>query len=257
MKHLRSMIPIKLPASFTMQAGHCATHGEAQALVRQGHAWACPTCHETQVAAQVRARWIEQRKADLLYDANIPQKYAGLHFIANTPAQRQTRNLVTSFLDAIADGKQWAALILCGEAGTGKTRLACELAQHCASDLLRSVRYVTANEMIGQIQASYNTEGKSEAAEIARLVDYELLIIDEIDAKVGSDNAQRLLTEVINRRYNADKPVIIISNQQFDRLVHFVGDRVHDRLHENAFICVFQWPSFRRRQKPHILRAIA
>jgi DNA replication protein DnaC len=55
-----------------------------------------------------------------------------------------------------------------------------------------------------------------------------------------------LLTEIINRRYNAEKPVVVITNQAFDTLARFVGDRVADRLHENAYVCAFSWPSFRR-----------
>lgn len=256
MKRLHSLIPIKLPASFTLLDGHCAQHGKRQTLVRAGQAWFCPSCHEQEVALQVQERWILERKDELLRDAHIPKKYQGEKFIASTAAQRHIRTVVTSFLNAVAHGGQWAALSLCGVGGTGKTLLACELAHYCASSLLRSVRYVTANEMISEIQASYSTEGKSEASEITRLVNYDILIIDEIDTKAGNENAQRLLTDIINRRYNDNKPVIVVSNQLFAGLGKFVGERVHDRLHENAFICTFQWGSFRRRT-PHPVRGAA
>lgn len=254
MKPVHNLIPIKLPASLVMLAGHCAQHGAGQTLVRAGHAWFCPTCHELAVAEQVRQRWVHERRAALLRTAHIPKKYQGKPFIASTAAQYRARMMLNAFQEIVAVGGQWSALILCGTVGTGKTRLACELATYCATQLMRSVRYVTANEMISEIQASYNTEGKSEAGEIARFVHYDLLIIDEIDTKAGSDNAQRLLTEIINRRYNDNKPVLVISNQQFAHLRRFVGDRVHDRLHENGFVCTFDWPSFRRR-KPRFVQA--
>lgn len=246
MKDLHSLIPIKFPASFTMIDGHCTQHGARQTLVRAGQQWFCPICYEKTVEAQTEARWFAERKADLLRNAHIPKKYRGEKFIARTAAQHRARFIVTSFLELVASGGQWAALALCGTVGTGKTRLACELAEYCASVLLRTVRYVTANEMISEIQASYSAEGKSEASEMARLINYDLLIIDEIDTKAGTENAQRLLNDIINRRYNDNKPVIVVSNQLFDALGQFVGERVHDRLHENSFVCTFHWPGYRR-----------
>jgi DNA replication protein DnaC len=110
----------------------------------------------------------------------------------------------------------------------------------------RSVRYITAKGMIGEIQASYGREGKSEEGEIMRFAQYDVLILDEIDALPTKENASLLLTEIINRRYNENKPVIAISNQPFDNLAKFVGERVHSRLYENAFVCDFRWGDFRR-----------
>jgi DNA replication protein DnaC len=133
-----------------------------------------------------------------------------------------------------------------GNVGTGKTLLASELAESLIEGLSMSVRYCTAKQMIAEIQAAYSAEGKSEEMEVLRFVQYGLLILDEIDAKPDRENANLLLTEVINRRYNAEMPVVVITNQPFDNLAKFVGDRVDDRLHENAFVCSFDWPSFRR-----------
>ena len=114
--------------------------------------------------------------------------------------------------------------------------------------------------MISEIQASYGAEGKSESGEIDRFAHYDLLILDEIDAISGKENAQLLLTEVINRRYANHRPVIAITNQKLEApeerradrvaervyaLKDFVGDRVYDRLRENGFPCVFGWASQR------------
>jgi DNA replication protein DnaC len=141
---------------------------------------------------------------------------------------------------------RWTVLALVGGVGTGKTLLACELAVALIDKLGLSVRYATAQAIVSEVQATYGAEGKSEETEIARFAQYDVLIIDEIDAKRSSENANLLLTEIINRRYNAEKPVVVITNQAFDTLARFVGDRVADRLHENAYVCAFSWPSFRR-----------
>jgi DNA replication protein DnaC len=153
---------------------------------------------------------------------------------------------VKHFRDLIANGPKWVVLVLFGGVGTGKTLVASELAESLINGLSMSVRYCTAKQMIAEIQAAYSSEGKTEEGEILRFVQYNLLILDEIDAKPDRENANLLLTEVINRRYNAEAPVVVITNQPFDGLARFVGDRVDDRLHENAFVCSFDWPSFRR-----------
>jgi DNA replication protein DnaC len=227
----------------------CERHGAQEALVRRdGGAWACPKCHEERVAAEERAKWMADRNATLLKIATIPAKYLGQRFIASTPEQKAMRATMRAFREFVLaeDGPRWASLILTGITGTGKTLAVSEFAESWVRKLSKSCRYITANGMIKEIQASYGAEGKSEEGEILRFVQYDLLILDEIDAKADKENANLLLTEVINRRYNENKPVIVISNQAFELLGQFVGDRVHSRLHENAFIVACTWPDFRR-----------
>lgn len=226
--------------------GVCELHGAATVLVRTGLAWYCPECLAAEKRSEYDATWARERNTTLHSIAGIPSRYRGQRFTATTPAHKAARAMAASFRDfVLAEGK-WACLILIGEPGTGKTLLACEFAESYIAKLCRSVRYVTAKGMISEIQASYSREGKSEDGEIERFVQYDLLILDEIDAVPDKDNAKLLLTEIINRRYSNDRPMIVISNQQIDGLSKFVGDRVLDRLHENAFVCLFDWSSFRR-----------
>lgn len=227
--------------------GDCDKHGHFDGvLTRKGDAWACPRCLEEQMAAERRAQWLAERNATLMAIARIPGKYLGQKFVATTDEQRAVRATVRTFRDFIVKEPRWAVLVLMGSMGTGKTLLACEFGESLIRNLSRSVRYVTAQGIVSEIQASYGAEGKSEEGEIEKFVQYDLLMIDEIDAKRANANADMLLNEVINRRYNAEKPVVVITNQPFDNLAQFVGDRVDDRLHENAFVCSFNWPSFRR-----------
>lgn len=229
-------------------AGECPTHGPQSVYCFPGKSgWYCPTCMEATRAEEQRVRWETERTAHLHNIAAIPHKYRGQRFTASTAAHKKMRGTVKAYRDFLLTERSWAALVLVGPVGTGKTLLACELAESLIGNFGWSVRYVTAKGMIGEIQASYNTDGKSEEGEIIRFVQYEVLILDEIDAKATTPNANVLLTEIINRRYNAGRPVVAISNQAFDTLGEFVGDRVHDRLYENLFLCAFDWPSFRRK----------
>jgi DNA replication protein DnaC len=230
----------------TMVSGHCSDHGSAEMLTRMGTAWTCPRCLDTTLKAEKHAIWTAQRSADLMATASIPKKYVGARFAATTDQQRAARQTVQAFRDFILGQRNWAALIMAGQTGTGKTLMACELAQSLINRASISVRYITAKGMVSEIQASYGREGKSEEGEIARFAQYDVLILDEIDALPNRENSLLLLTEIINRRYNDNKPVIVISNQSLALLAQFVGDRVHSRLYENSFPCDFSWEDFRR-----------
>jgi len=237
-------------ARLAMVDGECEQHGPAQVLMRAGTAWNCPQCLEMAMAAETRALWLQTRAADLMSTASIPVKYVGQRFVASTDEQRVVLRTVQQYRDFILREQAWAALIMVGITGTGKTLLACQLGQSLIARASRSVRYITAAGMISEIQASYGREGKSEEGEIMRFAQYDVLILDEVDAIRNTDNANLLLTEIINRRYNENKPVIVITNQPFDNLAKYVGERVHSRLYENAFVCDFRWADARRNGMP-------
>lgn len=235
-----------MAGKLAMTPGVCDQHGAANVLLRIGQPWHCPRCLEATMASAGNAMWLAERNKSLMDNATIPRKYIGQRFVATAPGHKTVRETVRAFRDFILREPTWAALIMIGETGTGKTLLACEFAQSLITNASKSVRYLTAKGMISEIQASYGREGKSEEGELMRFAQYDVLILDEIDAIPARENSSLLLTEVINRRYNDSKPVIAISNQPFDNLDKYVGERVHSRLHENAFPCAFTWSDFRR-----------
>jgi DNA replication protein DnaC len=239
---------LAIPSSFREVSGTCPQHGENTVLLhprRGAQEWYCAACAEAERKAADQAAWLKSRAETLQRICCIPEKYIGKKFDAKTPEQKRVRMTVKGFRDAVAARSGWAVLVLMGTTGTGKTLLSCELAQSLIDNLSMSVRYCTANQMISEIQSAYGQDGKSEESEILRFSQYDVLILDEIDAKRNTENASLLLTEVINRRYNSERPVVAITNQPMEKLAQFVGDRVFSRLHENAFVCAFDWADYR------------
>lgn len=228
--------------------GECTQHGASRKLVRTGEEWSCAKCFGIELAAATRAEWVASRHEDMLKISHIPIKFMGKRWPAVTDEHKAVRGVVRQFRDFIVGQQTWAALIFTGKTGTGKTWLASELAEALIRNLCISVRYVTAQGIISEIQSAYSKEGKSEEGEIDRFVQYDLLVIDEADVKRDSPNASLLFTEVINRRYINSKPVVMITNQSMENLEQYVGDRVYSRLHENGFVCSFDWSDFRRTQ---------
>ncbi|GAB3416748.1 ATP-binding protein [Massilia agilis] len=242
-----------MPAGFHEVDGTCETHGMQIVYLHPNfgaRAWYCPECHFKACRDADAERQRKERAKDLHAIADVPKRYRGQDFKATTAPHRAVRMQVKAFRDAIAAGRKWAVLALIGLPGTGKTLVASELAESLINSLSISVRYCTAKQMISEIQVAYSPSGKAqgmtEESEVQRFCRYDLLILDEIDATPDTENSKLLLTEVINRRYNAELPVVVISNQAFENLGKYVTDRVDDRLHENSFVCSFDWPSFRR-----------
>lgn len=230
--------------------GYCEAgqHGEfgVQVFMLDGLAH-CAKCYDRVLKTKSHEDWLQFRKANLHSAAHLPKRYEGQRFIATSDEQKAVRLTAKAFVEKVGQQDGWCALILHGGVGTGKTLMASEIAEVIIDKYDISVRYCTVKQMIAEIQSSYSTEGKSEEGEILRFVQYGLLILDEVDIKPDSKNASLLLQEVINRRYNEEKPVVIITNQTYDALPQYVGDRIDSRLRENDFVGAFTWPDFRKK----------
>lgn len=250
-ENMKQALSFLKAGNFSAKKGFCEvkkhTDSNVDVFMLDGLAH-CGECYDKALKQKSHQEWLQFRKANLHQAAHLPKRYEGQRFMAATDDQKAVRMTVKAFVDAVGQKDGWCALILYGGVGTGKTLMASELAEAVIDKFDLSVRYCTAKQMISEIQASYSTEGKSEEGEILRFVQYGLLILDEIDIKSDSKNAALLLQEVINRRYNEEKPVVVITNQTFDNLSQHVGDRIDSRLHENAFVAAFTWEDFRKNQ---------
>lgn len=65
-----------------------------------------------------------------------------------------------------------------------------------------------------------------------------LLVIDEIGVQFGSEAEKIILFEIINERYEAMKPTILISNLSQQELGAYVSERIVDRMRERCNDCV-------------------
>ena len=144
-------------------------------------------------------------------------------------------------------------IVMLGTTGTGKTMLAaCTL-----MDVIRAGytgRYHTVQTLIREIRSSWDKESKSSEREtLAQLAGYDLLVVDEVGVQYGTDAEKVALFELINARYEAMKPTIVISNLTLKTqdgahgvTIHdALGDRVVDRLRQNSAVIPFAWSSWR------------
>jgi DNA replication protein DnaC len=159
-------------------------------------------------------------------------------------ALRVCTDYAENFLSHAQRGR---SLMLLGNVGTGKTHLAAAIGNHVMREFSLTALYVTASSVIRHVKASFDRESSHTEVQAYKLFEApDLLILDEVGVQNATDFERTVMFELINSRYEAMKPTIVISNRSKDELPQFMGDRVVDRLRENGGkLVVFDWASER------------
>jgi len=250
-----------------VQTHTCPIHGhyEAKRLVyySPGDAniprrtiWSgCPTCAEESRGKQAKIerdnekQKIERNRANAL----IPKRFAGKqlsNFQTETPSQNKAWDYAHRYLGSWAERlKEGDSLILYGNTGTGKTHLACGVANGVI-DLGSTALYVTAYDLVRAVKSSWQRGAEKTETEIIKsFLSPDLLIVDEVGVQFGSDAEKLVLFDVINKRYADMRPMILISNLRLDDIEGYLGSRVVDRFYEGKSRAVpFTDASWRRRR---------
>lgn len=138
-------------------------------------------------------------------------------------------------------------LALLGNAGTGKTHLACAIGRHVMVNCDGTARFTSVSEInrIVREAKSFNSE-HTETEIIEAFGAFDVLIIDEVGVQSGTDAESRALFDVFNERYQNCKPTILISNLDIAGFRAAVGDRIADRVKEDGGeVLIFDWESSR------------
>lgn len=214
----------------------------------------CPDCvaeAESAERQELADRQAEQARSNLerkIAQACIPPRFIGRsfeNFKAASDAQKNALSIVKAYAEQFeTHHKKGTGLILSGLPGTGKS--------HLAGAVLQSIMpghvglYVTCLGLIRMVRATWRKDSeKSESEVLETLTDVPLLVIDEIGVQYGTDGEQTLLFELLDARYRAMAPSILLTNQDKTGLKTFVGDRTFDRLVETSRWVAFDWDSYR------------
>lgn len=138
------------------------------------------------------------------------------------------------------------SLIFVGDYGRGKTQAATLILAH-AAQAGHQVERVKWGQFVRRVRATYSRDSKlSEDDLISALVAPALLLLDDVGAAdKHSDHNERLLTAVIDERYDRGRPLILTTNLGKDELEEHLGGRAFDRLWNNSDKVIFDGPNYR------------
>lgn len=136
-------------------------------------------------------------------------------------------------------------LILIGSIGTGKT--------HLASCLTKQLVYAgfhadfdTLANIVRRIRSTWRDTSETEGALFKRYEELDLLVIDEVGVGKGSDNERNIAYEIINRRYCAIKPTVVVSNCNAQLMSNYIDERSVSRLHHKGKFLAMNWADYRK-----------
>ncbi len=136
-------------------------------------------------------------------------------------------------------------LAFLGDRGNGKTQAAVHLI-HQAVGRLVSARYMRCRQVSMMIRSTYRPDSRiTESEALEDLVKPGLLVLDECQERFDTDHELRTLTLLLDMRYGAMKPTILIANCTPEAFEALMGPAVIDRMREGGGVLLFDWPSFR------------
>lgn len=146
-------------------------------------------------------------------------------------------------------------IYLFGNKGTGKSRLTACMANELMNNYY-TVLYTNFSEISKYIRCTFNKFGDTEYDFLERLTSIDFLFIDDFGTELVTKNNQDLwlqekVFEVVNKRYNNNKPIIFTSNYSLRQLIEERGiaDKTIDRINEMCTILKLNGDSYRRKVK--------
>jgi DNA replication protein DnaC len=149
-----------------------------------------------------------------------------------------------------------AIVALIGPRGLGKTTIASQLIIERAQDetlepWVRRPPYRKAQEIVARFKSLYADYGNIDTERlIERFKNYAafpLLIIDEFHECDDQRMKDRVMTDLLDRRYAARNDTVLISNQTAEQFVQTTNESTLSRLEEHGRIIKCNWQSFRRK----------
>lgn len=225
----------------------CPTHGEQQEIGFMNRWFGCPVCNE-QCKISEEAKRKAKAQIDAIEAIGIPEMYRTATFknwINTDDRQPEVLRRLGLYVGQLKQPKA-PNLVLSGNTGTGKTRLAACVLRHVANSGARC-KFLPSADLIGEIRMSWEakTRTKFEVEIIRNYGSVPVLVIDEMGIADGVSKAHDIWSSLFDQRYRNRLPTIITTNLTKDQLKVHIGDRAYDRLMESVIWGNCIWVSYR------------
>ena len=198
--------------------------------------------HDAEIERQERQQ-AEREKLERYKKSGVPERYyyeSLATFAISNEMQATAAKAATNFLHAAKCG-DFKSLVLIGNAGTGKTHLACAIIREVGG------KYRTAPDIVEEMRRAKSFTANDTEADIIKYYGHvPLLVIDEIGRGIAATDEKYMLYQILNARYNTRKPTVLISNHKKADFLQYIGVAAADRLVESAEIWELNGESYRR-----------
>jgi len=258
------MNPLRASLNTSSDVGSCPTHGQfAIRSIDLGfktiRVERCPACSQEDAdresaAMEAKARAERQAKIDArLNQAGIPALFRDRSF-ANYKCKTQAQELAWERFHSFAASfrnhlKSGTVLVGMGKVGTGKSHLACAV----ANDVMArgyTAYYTSTARLFTKIRGTWSKSSEiSEEQLLRQFEQIDLMILDEVGLQRGTDDETRTLHELLEARRLNCKPTILLTNLDGANVKQYLGERFWDRLSESGVSVIFNWESHRKQSR--------
>ncbi len=167
------------------------------------------------------------------------------NYIANTADQNKVKDFARHYVDNF-HLNNGSGFIFSGSAGTGKNHLAAAICLELM-DMNYSCMVATVNELMQKLRNTYQRDSKITEDEFIRtIINFDLLVIDEIGLQRGTDAEKLAINQIVDGRMCRMKPTGMLTNLDAQEINEVLGVRVMDRMrNNNGKWLQFNWDSHR------------
>lgn len=167
------------------------------------------------------------------------------NYVVNDHLQAFARDFAQNYIERF-NNNFGTCFIFSGGTGTGKNHLSAAICNSLMSQG-KTCLVVTVTELMIKMRKCYGDNAEySEDEFIKQLINFDLLVLDEIGLQKGSDHEKIILNQVIDQRIGNLKPVGVLTNLDHNSVKAVLGERIFDRLKSNNSQWIpFNWGSYR------------
>ena len=167
------------------------------------------------------------------------------NYVVASNEQAIARDFAYNYIQGF-DNNHGTCFVFSGDTGTGKNHLSAAICNSLMSQG-KTCLVITVTELMIKMRNCYGENPKyTEDEFLKQLVNFDLLILDEIGLQKGSDHEKLILNQVIDQRIGHLKPIGVLTNLDYQDTLKLLGKRIFDRLKSNNSQWVqFNWGSYR------------